>query len=394
MKRLFLLSDSFFSNVKSDGLRSALLKTRAYLVRLFVGDGVKSPPPDWQNPLEKCFAYLDNSAPARQQSFRVFIAVARRGNFFMAEIAQLLADALAEAGHDTILVDEFSEEKTAPEDKIVIVAPHEFFFIETERPWYQAIDPAAEITMFNTEQIQTQWFSEALKHIKGAHKVWDINYQSAAILRANGMNAYFLPLLYSERYYAAYPSEKPVRRTLATESLDKSTLEGCPETFADRPIDILFVGTVSERRAEFFSRNAAFFSKYRCFLYLPQGNAPFLTGADATVSFDQMIALTSRAKVMLNIHRDADRYFEWQRIANIGIAAGAVVVSETCDSNPTLAPGRDYFEAPLPDLLNWCAFVLENPRFSSDFAENARRRFREAPRLAAHASRLLEIEVE
>ena len=77
--------------------------------------------------------------------------------------------------------------------------------------------------------------------------------------------------------------------------------------------------------------------------------------------FQDLLGLARRSKIVLNIHRDADQYLEWQRIVNIGIFSGAIVVSESCDANPVLKPTYHYIDTPLCSMLDTIDHILAHP---------------------------------
>ncbi|HPQ81080.1 MAG TPA: hypothetical protein PLZ86_05085, partial [bacterium] len=210
---------------------------------------------------------------------------------------------------------------------------------------------------------------------------WDMHYNTSELLRAQGLNAHYLALGFSSRYQERLALGSPIERTLPLRSL-ASSVTSATTCYADRPIDILFVGTISPRRAAFFANNASFFARYECFIYLPEGNTPFLESDERTLDFRQMAGLAARSKIMINIHRDSARYLEWQRIATLGINCGTLIVSEGCDPCPVLHPGLSYVDVPLHLIPETCAAHLQDVRKASAFVTRSTADFQQ--RLCLH----------
>lgn len=342
--------------IKTNGMDRQLLqkayqKTRAIL----------RPPKKLADPFEEVFGYSkrwSSQSPIKS----VALGCSSLGNFFMQEISDLVACGLREAGVTVQQFDQRSLPNTQAFDAVIIVAPHEFFTLECAKSAFKLLRHTPRFYMLNTEQPQTAWFATALGYLKSADMILDMNYQSALRLNANGLRTRFLPLGYSETYYQQF-TPTPLSRTGPMAGLPEVIVSDPAGGYPARPIDILFVGTESPRRKEFFARNAAYFADKECFIYMPSGSDPFTPGSPATIGFQDLLGLARRSKVILNIHRDADQYLEWQRIVNIGVFSDAIVVSETCDSNPVLKPAYHYIDTPLDAMLENVDLILTNPDF-------------------------------
>ncbi|MGH9459574.1 MAG: hypothetical protein ACRD1X_00005, partial [Vicinamibacteria bacterium] len=129
----------------------------------------------------------------------------------------------------------------------------------------------------------------------------------------------------------------------------------------DRPIDVLFLGTITPRRDAFFAAAAPVLANHRCYLSLPDASRPKIVRAGTTMDTLTAIGLAQRAKIVLNVHRDRDNYFEWHRIVMHGIWHKALVLSEECSSAPPLRAGIDFAEAPLSELPKKIAHYLSDP---------------------------------
>ncbi len=74
------------------------------------------------------------------------------------------------------------------------------------------------------------------------------------------------------------------------------------------------------------------------------------------------VGLAQRSKILLNIHRGADRYFEWHRIVMHGIWNRALVVTEPCGDGPPFQPGVHFVEARLSQIPDVVEYYLTDPK--------------------------------
>jgi hypothetical protein len=280
------------------------------------------------------------------------------GNAFLREIAEDIAGALNACGQDARLLDDTSSVEDRP-PLCIFVAPHEFFHIGNGRAWARE-DVIRPAVMFTTEQPQTLWFERAMPFVLMARAVIDISWQVYDVIAQAGIPAmHFNPgLRESTRWLDEEDLAHPLVKTL---DQDMQAAETPFLGFAERKIDIAFFGNASEHRDRFFTKNAWFFAQYDAFLYYRKVESPLAPkGAHAALS---RIAghVNAHSKLALNIHRDANGFFEWHRIAKLGIGSGAVVVSEPCDPHPLFKPGIHYLEESGRHILNLIEWLLKTP---------------------------------
>jgi tetratricopeptide (TPR) repeat protein len=304
----------------------------------------------------RCFNSDKTAIAPYTSSLKVGVYCSSLGNYFMAEIADFIAAALEQAG--TVVV-RLSELDSRPHDldHDIIVAPHEFFYLGTGDRYFSKtlIDQSI---MVNVEQPHTSWFSKAFRYLRQASLVLDINVQSASLLEQLGIPAYFFPLGYLPHYQdleasAILPDAPPLR---SLSSPIKSVLPGLDEDLSHRPIDLHFIGTLSERREHFFATSAAWLSRFRSFLHIPPVEGPLLAGQEQTLDTQAAIGLSRRSKILLNIHRESTSYWEWHRIVFHGLWQKTLVVTETSHQIPGLRSGEHYIECQLEemeDMINW-----------------------------------------
>jgi hypothetical protein len=314
-----------------------------------------------------------------------------RGNFFFAEIRDFLAGVWRRAGAKVVTGDQRSRRLGAPW-RSIIVAPHEFDILGDVHASWSSSDDAI---VFNTEQPQTRWFSLCLPRLLRSKLVFDINFQSSLLLRALGVNAHFFPLGIDEHAPETRPRPLMPKRP-AFEGMSRA--DRClptKATWLQRPIDILFVGTLSPKRADFFAANASIFSKFQCFFHLPPSDRPLIPGTPDSLDSRDMADLCSRSKIVLNLHRDAVPYCEWHRVVFQAMRQGALVVSEPMMDVPGFSAGKHFVTAPAENLASVAAQMLstaQGRRKASKIAfhafETLRARF-DAKEIAGHMLALL-----
>jgi hypothetical protein len=310
-----------------------------------------------------CDAYLAPDPPARSRAgLRLALWGSRRGNYFYGELRDLFAAALRSEGVDPVLLDEDSERPPGVTHDVVM-APHEFFEIGAGRRWRDH-PQVGRAVLVSGEQLQTQWFVRSLPLLLRARAVLDINFHTAAVLRELvGLDAHFLPLGWVEGF-APYGVVPRLPDVPALRSLPASVREWDPRahaTLAERPIDVLFVGSVSPRRARLFARMAGGLSDFHAFLHLYSLAGPLVQGSTADLTTEAVSGLGQRAKVLLNVHRDDVPYFEWQRIVLQGMWHGTVVATERSLGVPGFVSGEHYLEADAVDLPEMIAWLLRSP---------------------------------
>jgi hypothetical protein len=301
-------------------------------------------------------AGFDPAAALRRMRVRIGVFCNREGNFYMQEIADLLALGLEEAGVDTALRDETCDRDEAF-DLRVFVAPHEFFYLGAGKDWLSAAGDANTV-LYNVEQMHTPWFCRAFSLLLRAPLVLDINFQSAEILRRAGCNVVHIMPGYMERapYAQSYTDASNIELLkgyeFSKDYYDWRTLD----QLKDRPIDLLFIGSSSPRREETLVNIQAALESHRFVCICTRQQRPLTRRNYRSTSTAINCALGQRSKIVLNIHRDWLGYFEWSRMVLQGFWQGACVVSDPCLPHPIFKPARHYLEEStrhLGELIRW-----------------------------------------
>lgn len=276
----------------------------------------------------------------------VDVYVSSIGNIFMDEIARDVCDAINLCNVDVTLKSELDGDYLNPKPKIV-VAPHEFFLLNAGREYFNPTFMKNCIA-YNTEQLQTQWFSSALPEMLSSAAIIDICYQSASIFRSANMRT-----LHWE------PAIKPATVDLASIG-EHPLLKAVPHIhdkvdWDDRPIDLSFFGGQSLRREKAFGRIAPRIAGLNSFIYYKRRPTPLTSGFDRSLT-EVAETIAQKSKIYLNIHRDVMPYFEWHRIARQGIGNDCVVISDHCLEHPLYKPGIHYIQVNarhVGDAVDW-----------------------------------------
>ena len=121
---------------------------------------------------------------------------------------------------------------------------------------------------------------------------------------------------------------------------------------APRPIEIMFLGTHTERRARYLSRAAPILARHNCLIALADGSPA--VGDTSSWLADGRWPLLAQTAVVVNLHCGESDRLEWRRVVD-AIHAGAVVVSEHSSGLAPLEAGEHLLMAGADAL----AFVAE-----------------------------------
>lgn len=116
---------------------------------------------------------------------------------------------------------------------------------------------------------------------------------------------------------------------------------------ARRPIDVMFLGGHSARRARYLSLVGRVLARRNCRLHLTEADA----SPDDVGSFiaEERWPLLAETKVVINLHCGDESRLEWRRVVD-AIHAGAVVVTEHSSGIAPLVPGEHLLAASADSL--------------------------------------------
>lgn len=285
------------------------------------------------------------------------------GNYFFQEIALLIHAALAQAGLRAQL--RTDEHGAAADARLhLVIAPHEFFPLGNGASCFGK-NARDRLLLLNTEQSQTQWYRLAKMMFPHARHVFDMDRETAAAIQSSGFAASHLPLGFVENF-APYSAERDLQPGPETEALgmDVRAWRDTGRPLAERPIALSFVGEATPRRSAFFMKAAPLLEKHECHLRLmPRGSGPWTAGRSHIHSRTLTTAgISQRSRIVFNVHRDEEHYFEWHRIVLMGIWQRALVITETASETEPFVPGEDYVQAPLEKLPGLIEYYLCDPQ--------------------------------
>ncbi len=278
---------------------------------------------------------------------RVFVAA--HGNEFMRDIASWIVDAARLTGRTADLI---SSELPAPDGSInLVVAPHEFFELYDAPPTVLQQAAAASICI-GTEQPGTPWFDLTLDACRRGVACLDINPHGVAALQAAGLDASHLQL-------GAVPAMTAAR------ALD--------QPLEDRPVDVLFMGGLDDRRGSALAELAPALQNLRSDLRLFKFDRPVNGSTPGVVFGTDKYDVLASAKVLVNIHRERESsaaYFEWARMVE-AMANRCVVVTEPSDTSAPLVAGRHFVSTPLDQMGTAITALLGDVDAHREIADTA-----------------------
>ena len=255
-------------------------------------------------------------------------------NGFMTELLEGVAAAVTREGIDAaVSADGFPPHEDAT---AYVVIPHEYFDTATSG------GPATERHLQRTiglcvEQPGTPWFERTARHARRLGALADIREAGAAELRRRGLAA--------ERIRLGYlPEWDRWHRDLATE----------------RSIDLLFMGSLDDRRARLLAGYGETLWRRRARLLTPS-EAPRTAPAPDFLMGAEKHDLLRRSHALLNVHREGARGLELLRVLE-SISNGCVVVSEHSADGAPLVAGEHYVASAADRLAVVADLLLDDPQ--------------------------------
>ena len=284
---------------------------------------------------------------------RVDLFATSKSNLFIVEIGELVAAGFRELGCDAQLHIDGVPQENPPDGTLqIVVTPHEYYNLflteKFPRPYLRSL--TSHVHLLCTEQPDTGWFQSNLQWGSYARSVADINPLGVAAYRKRGLPAHQLQLGYHN--ILTQPRRVPHR---------------------ERTLDITFLGSMTERREEFFAEHAPFFAARNCHLRLvPLGFAK-TKETKSYLSVERRNELLSDSRILFNVHYSDQKYFEWHRML-VGLANGCCIITETCKGYGDLVPGKHFIMVEPEYLIPCCEYFLAHPDECEKIA-NAGREF-------------------
>ena len=245
----------------------------------------------------------------------------RRGNAFMNELLEAVAHEVEAAGMPTELAFDVLPEGGS---RVYVLIPHEYYACVRDEHQPTRAQLGRTIA-FCTEQPGTHWFDLTRAHAASAGAVVDIYPEAVRELGRRGVSAEHFRLGYSG-FWDRWERDE----------------EG------ERPVDVLHLGAVNERRLHALAGYAGTLWPHRTRLLIPPEKPKTRERADFLLGDAKWECLRS-TKILLNVHRQESAYFEWVRVLE-GIANGCVLVSEHSPDCAPLVPGEHLVSGTLENL--------------------------------------------
>jgi hypothetical protein len=302
-------------------------------VMRFQGDLVNDPDLSFEISEENTASW-----PKLKPGDKVIIYSHSQGHLTFSQFKSLLAQAFRSMNIEVICANELDNILDASISMTIVLAPHDFFFL-ARAPDYKE-KRFEKAIMVNTEQMPSRWFARIMPILYHAPMTLDTHLQTAASLKRLGINARFLPIGWVET--------EPMFQNL--------------ENWSDRSIDLLWIGSNSRRRHQWFVESEPRLKLHKSLIRLIGVVGP-LTGLDPrAVLPEQYLQFSRQTKIQLNIHHFNMPYFEWQRMIHFGLMQQNCIVTEHTSRVPGLSPGEHYLEESkehIPELVNWLLLSKE-----------------------------------
>jgi Glycosyl transferase family 2 len=133
---------------------------------------------------------------------------------------------------------------------------------------------------------------------------------------------------------------------------------------------VLFLGSLTSRRAQFLARSAPVLSQWRCDLRLFEVRGPVRRSSDHFVTGPTKYELLANSRVLLNVHQGERDYFEWVRVME-AISNGCLVMTETSGGYAPLVAGEQFVEAGLGSLIGRVDAFLRDEDLRAEVAHRS-----------------------
>jgi hypothetical protein len=265
-------------------------------------------------------------------------------NAFFGELLAALRHAVERRGVATeIAVDHFP---SPVEDLVYLFVPHEYLPL-TEEAAHPDGEHLRRTVVISSEQPGSSWFEHtaALAGVAGA--TLDINPLGLAELRRRGIAAQRLQLGYVPEWDAWGGSDEQTR-----------------------PVDVTFLGGYAPHRGRVLASCGQVLKRRRTELRLVESDVPHTAGSPQFLAGAEKWKHLASAKTLLNIHRDTNPYFEWQRVVE-AIANGCVVVTEHSLGFQPLVPGEHFVSASAESLPLVLDALLQDEELLGEIRDRA-----------------------
>ena len=279
----------------------------------------------------------------------------------MTELLEALCRAVRELGHPAELAS--STFPVVAEDLVYVLIPHEHRGCEPPGAW-PTLEQRERTIALCVENPPSPWFETVCQLAHEFPAMLAINQSSADALRRRAIEVEHLQLGYAPEW-------------------DLSEEGG-----GHRPIDVTYLGSADERRDALIANYGQWWSHRQVAMLVPTVAPKPAARADYLVDSDKYRHL-SRSKLLVNLHRDQTKSFEWVRVLQ-AMANGCVVVSEPSLDHAPLVAGEHFVAASAESLPHVVEGLLHEPDRISTLRSAAYEKLRQGLTMASAAQRLVE----
>lgn len=243
-------------------------------------------------------------------------------NAFFHELAEAIVFELIKGGCNAAIVDPAAAR--CDEDCVfVLLPPHEYVALEGDS-WLHDERLLGRTIALMAEQPHQPHFAQNAAIARSTAAAFDFNRQAVSAYRMHRVDARYLSVGYTESW---------------------DTFEASPTWTRD----VLFLGSEEARRQQLLAQCAGPLSRHRARLIVSDNSSPNTAASPHFVTGRDKRQLLASSKVMLNIHRSSEPYFEWLRFIE-AFHCGCTVVSESTLGTEPYAAGR-HFISSTPESL-------------------------------------------
>lgn len=290
-----------------------------------------------------------------------------RGNYHMTEVLAALCTAVRDEGHEATL--ESSEFPRADPGTVYVVIPHEHHGCEPAAAWPSPEQRRRTIALC-VENPYTQWFETVCQLAPQFPAMLAINRSGVEALGERGIAAEHIQLGYTPEWDCWGGAASP------------------------RPTDITYLGAEDPRRDALLAGYGRWWWHRHTAIFVPR-LAPKQGASSDYIVDERKYAHLRESKLLVNLHREGSRSFEWSRVLP-AIANGCVVLSEPSLDHAPLVPGRHFVVADAESIPHVAEGLLREPERLETMRREAYATISDrltmagaARKLIAHAQQLL-----
>src|SRR5262249_760633 len=157
----------------------------------------------------------------------------------------------------------------------------------------------------------------------------------------------------------------------------------------ERPVDLTFMGTVTERRERALARCGPVLQNRRAKLHVYEALIPHGADHPYFLSGDANWNARASAKAILNVHGSELAYMEWQRVLG-AVLNGCVVITEHSYGYAPFVPNRHFVSASYDHLHLAVGALLEDPDLLASIRREAYAFVREQMPMSASIDNLMD----